>query len=200
MKYDEPPCPWYGYDCFGCYPTSSPSSAPSSSLSPASSPPFCDPNYNNANCLYFYECYSTQAQGDRTLYVTLNFQDYYFTVRKDVLFQCLKSCPFETNPPTPEPTARSRPTLAPVPSSTGAPVKAPTNPPTPAPARRFCFSGRAEVQVQGKGAVRMDELSIGDAVQVADGAFSKVYSFGHYDPHCLAEFFADRDIGEPQGA
>ena len=33
--------------------------------------------------------------------------------------------------------------------------------------------------VDGKGVMRMDALKIGDLVQIADGTFSKVYSFGH---------------------
>jgi len=34
----------------------------------------------------------------------------------------------------------------------------------------------------------MDALMIGDAVRVADGTFSMVYSFGHYEPHAKTEF------------
>ena len=34
----------------------------------------------------------------------------------------------------------------------------------------------------------MDALKIGDAVRTADGSFSTVYSFGHYDTHTVANF------------
>lgn len=62
-------------------------------------------------------------------------------------------------------------------------VPAPTPAPAPAPVDDddddICFSGHSEVQVEGKGIVRMDALKIGNAVLTADGSYSKVYSFGH---------------------
>jgi len=45
-----------------------------------------------------------------------------------------------------------------------------------------CFSGASQVDVQGKGATRMDALQIGDSVLTGDGTFQKVYSFGHFAP------------------
>jgi Trypsin/Hint module len=41
----------------------------------------------------------------------------------------------------------------------------------------FCFPGDATVNVQGRGEVTMEQLQIGDMVQVADGKFEAVYSF-----------------------
>jgi len=52
----------------------------------------------------------------------------------------------------------------------------------------LCFSGANTVEVKGRGVVRMDSLAIGDSVRVKGGAFSKVYSFGHYDPNVPAEY------------
>jgi Hint module/Trypsin len=40
-----------------------------------------------------------------------------------------------------------------------------------------CFPGDATVNVQGRGEVTMEQLQIGDMVQVADGIFEAVYSF-----------------------
>lgn len=45
-----------------------------------------------------------------------------------------------------------------------------------------CFSGSAEVNVQGKGATCMDALTIGDSILTGSGTYSKVYSFGHFGP------------------
>jgi len=45
----------------------------------------------------------------------------------------------------------------------------------------MCFSGKNLVDVQGKGLIPMDSLSIGDYVKTADGSFSRVYSFYHID-------------------
>jgi len=45
----------------------------------------------------------------------------------------------------------------------------------------MCFSGKNLVDVQGKGLIPMDSLSIGDYVKTADGSFSRVYSFCHID-------------------
>jgi len=57
--------------------------------------------------------------------------------------------------------------------------------PNPPP---WCFSGSTTVQVRGKGYTRMDELKIGDAVQVADGTFTQIYSFGHFAPDEEVEY------------
>lgn len=45
-----------------------------------------------------------------------------------------------------------------------------------------CFSGQNTVDVQGKGTVGMEELSIGDFVKIGDGSFSRVFSFMHRAP------------------
>ena len=76
----------------------------------------------------------------------------------------------EVGPPTPTPPE-------PLPTPTAPSVSPPTSSPPDG-----CFSGRTQVQVQGKGVTRMDELKIGDAVLTSDGTFSKVYSFGHKAP------------------
>ena len=78
------------------------------------------------------------------------------------------------------------PTSAPVKAPTKSPVKPPTSAPTSAPWP--CFSKFTEVEVLGQGLTHMDALKIGDAVRTADGSFSTVYSFGHYDPHTVANF------------
>lgn len=44
------------------------------------------------------------------------------------------------------------------------------------------------IDVQGKGATRLDRLNVGDSVLTADGTYSKVYSFGHRDPLHETEF------------
>jgi len=75
-------------------------------------------------------------------------------------------------------------TSAPVPT----PVVLSTPPPVAVVPTAPCFSGNAQVEVQGKGAVRMDELQIGDAVKVADGTYSKVYSFGHKQVSAKGEY------------
>jgi hypothetical protein len=60
----------------------------------------------------------------------------------------------------------------------------------PAPRKGcICFSGRNLVDVQGKGAIPMENLEIGDIVKTsADGKFSRVYSFAHKDRQSEAEF------------
>merc|ERR1712157_531537 len=53
----------------------------------------------------------------------------------------------------------------------------------------LCFPGNMEVDVQGKGAVRMDELQVGDYVKVGNGeSYEPVYAFGHRVPDKLTEF------------
>ena len=45
-----------------------------------------------------------------------------------------------------------------------------------------CFAGSNSVNVQGKGTIDMQFLEIGDYVEVGEGIFEPVYSFGHFDP------------------
>lgn len=56
----------------------------------------------------------------------------------------------------------------------------------------FCFPGDATVHVQGRGAVKMSHLAIGDMVRVADAEddeyYEPVYSFGHFHPDAETEF------------
>lgn len=57
----------------------------------------------------------------------------------------------------------------------------------------ICFSGRSKVQVQGEHtATRMDELKIGDKVLGSDGQYTKIYSFGHYQPNVESKFLQIR--------
>ena len=69
---------------------------------------------------------------------------------------------------------------------TTAPVSAPTAAPTQSSS--WCFSSKASIQVQGKGTVRMDQLMVGDSVLSSDGAYTQVYSFGHWDPSAETEY------------
>jgi len=62
----------------------------------------------------------------------------------------------------------------------------------------LCFSGANTVDVLGRGLVTVDELAIGDEVLVEGGNYAKVYSFGHYDPHSLAEFLQIRTSTKDQ--
>jgi hypothetical protein len=50
------------------------------------------------------------------------------------------------------------------------------------------------VEVKNKGVTRMDALSIGDEVLVADGTYSKVYSFGHYAQTTKTNFLQIRTV------
>ena len=53
----------------------------------------------------------------------------------------------------------------------------------------FCFSGKMEVVVQGKGVVPMEALQVGDYVKIGNGeAYEEVYAFGHRLPQKYAEF------------
>jgi len=52
----------------------------------------------------------------------------------------------------------------------------------------LCFSGKNTIEVLGRGLVTMDTLNIGDSVLVQGGKYSKVYSFGHYDPNTLSKY------------
>lgn len=94
-----------------------------------------------------------------------------------------KNGPIPVSPPSNGP-----PVSAP---STGAPSSLRTRPPVSAPSTDSspsCFSGDSTVNVQGKGIIRMDELSIGDSVRAADGSYSKVHSFGHYDANAKSDY------------
>jgi len=63
----------------------------------------------------------------------------------------------------------------------------PAEPPA-GPLPGLCFSGNNMVEVQDKGFVSMESLSIGDAVRVNGGKFSTVYSFGHNDKYVVADY------------
>jgi len=86
--------------------------------------------------------------------------------------------PLTTSPPFPPPV------VAPSPSSGSTPTTPPISPPTP----DNCFSGNVQVDVQGKGAISMDQLQIGDTIKVADGTYSKVYSFSHKQEMAKGEY------------
>ncbi|KAI2512955.1 Pregnancy-associated plasma protein-A [Fragilaria crotonensis] len=51
-----------------------------------------------------------------------------------------------------------------------------------------CFSGQSSVQVAGKGQVALHSVQIGDHVEVENGKFEPIYSFGHYDPNTHGTF------------
>jgi hypothetical protein len=63
----------------------------------------------------------------------------------------------------------------------------------------LCFSGRSLVDVQGQGTVPMDRLQIGDYVRVRNGSYSRVHSFGHYQPKAKGNFLQilTTDAGKP---
>jgi len=174
MKYDEPPI------CIGdeiYIPFFSQPPAPNSTEVPTffPTPNFC---FDENDCSSSFECGVGPSTSSRTLYVNV-FAPFGLD---NQAFQCIKTpCLFGTDPPSPSPVIA--PTLA--------PVKAPTSAPTAAPTPSIfdlCFSGHTEVEVLGNGLTRMDALKIGDAVRSADGSFSKVYSFGHYDPFRVTKF------------
>lgn len=53
----------------------------------------------------------------------------------------------------------------------------------------LCFSGSSTVLVEDGTLITMNDLKIGDRVQVStDGKFDTVYSFGHYEPDALSEY------------
>lgn len=72
-------------------------------------------------------------------------------------------------------------------------VMPPAGSPTQAPANSApsgCFSGRSMVQVEDeRDMVPMQALKIRDKVLVSDGSYSTVYSFGHYEPDAMMEYF-----------
>ena len=51
-----------------------------------------------------------------------------------------------------------------------------------------CFSGESTVRVAGKGQVAIRSVRIGDQVQVENGKFEPVYSFGHSDSSSYGTF------------
>ncbi|OSX80052.1 hypothetical protein BU14_0060s0018 [Porphyra umbilicalis] len=51
-----------------------------------------------------------------------------------------------------------------------------------------CFPADATVDVAGRGAVRMDALSVGDRVRTSTGGYSPVYLFSHADADVAAMF------------
>jgi len=52
----------------------------------------------------------------------------------------------------------------------------------------ICFSSENKILVANKGYIYMKHLQIGDMVQVGEGEFSRIYSFGHYSHHSKAEY------------
>lgn len=58
-----------------------------------------------------------------------------------------------------------------------------------------CFSGSAAAQVYDQGVVAMRDLKIGDRVLTGSGAYSPIYSFGHYEEDESAEFIQVRTKG-----
>mmetsp|Transcript_2264 Transcript_2264/g.5289 ORF Transcript_2264/g.5289 Transcript_2264/m.5289 type:complete len:182 (-) Transcript_2264:9-554(-) len=52
----------------------------------------------------------------------------------------------------------------------------------------ICFSGRSQVEVQGRGQVDMKDLKIGDLVLVENNKFEPVYSFGHINHSTETEY------------
>lgn len=77
------------------------------------------------------------------------------------------------------------PTTVPTPTPPTSPTPAPPPPPPPP---LFCFSEHSMVQVKDQGPIPLLQLKIGDAVEVADGKFSKVYSFAHFAPEASTPF------------
>jgi ABC-type phosphate transport system substrate-binding protein len=62
----------------------------------------------------------------------------------------------------------------------------------------ICFSGQSTVEVENRGVVAMQDLSIGDNVKVSGGKYSRVYSFGHYDRDVQASYVSiDAGLGKP---
>lgn len=55
----------------------------------------------------------------------------------------------------------------------------------------FCFAGTSSVQVQHENGhlenILMKELSVGDRVNIGEGVYEPIYSFGHYSPSMKAE-------------
>jgi len=82
----------------------------------------------------------------------------------------------------------------------GGPVPVPTSAPTSAPAvstspvttidipPSFCFSGQSTVEVQHRGHIPMNQLSVGDMVKTQNSKYERVYSFGHRHESIQAKF------------
>lgn len=76
-----------------------------------------------------------------------------------------------------------------LPNPTGSPLKTLTIPPNSVnPTSSICFSGRSKVHVKGHGIIEIKDLKIGDTVLTSNGQFSKVYSYGHYNPNIAANY------------
>jgi hypothetical protein len=50
-----------------------------------------------------------------------------------------------------------------------------------------CFSSSSSVQVKGRGSIKMQDLRVGDLVQVGDNIYEPIYSFGHHGPGIKTE-------------
>lgn len=79
------------------------------------------------------------------------------------------------------------PTLSPAPTTIKGPETENTN--------VVCFSGAATARVLDQGAVAMKDLKIGDRVLTGSGAYSPIYSFGHFEEDESAEFIQIRTSG-----
>jgi len=53
-----------------------------------------------------------------------------------------------------------------------------------------CLSATANVNILGKGDISLEELRIGDQIQVGDGEYEPVYSFGHRDTQISANYLS----------
>eukprot|EP00540_Astrosyne_radiata_P016744 CAMPEP_0116835804 /NCGR_PEP_ID=MMETSP0418-20121206/7744_1 /TAXON_ID=1158023 /ORGANISM="Astrosyne radiata, Strain 13vi08-1A" /LENGTH=651 /DNA_ID=CAMNT_0004465503 /DNA_START=1 /DNA_END=1956 /DNA_ORIENTATION=- len=72
-----------------------------------------------------------------------------------------------------------------------APTAAPSASPTRAPTGggfSICFSGRNQVEVEGKGKIDMKDLQKGDSVLTGNGKFEPVYGFGHTDDFAETDY------------
>jgi hypothetical protein len=95
--------------------------------------------------------------------------------------------PFATPAPSVFPSSSPSDSRAPsvLPTRSPPDSRAPTAAPVPGP---FCFPGSALVQVEGKGAVPVSEVRLGEKVLTENGLSEEIYSFGHYDPHSKHSF------------
>jgi hypothetical protein len=50
-----------------------------------------------------------------------------------------------------------------------------------------CFSSSSMVLVKGRGSIKMQDLRVGDLVQVGDNIYEPIYSFGHHGPGIKTE-------------
>jgi hypothetical protein len=58
------------------------------------------------------------------------------------------------------------------------------------PSLGFCFPGDSTVTVLDKGPVAMQDLQLGDYVAIGDNEYSRVYSFGHYNPNVKGDYIS----------